>query len=87
MMKDECRDLVDLYSLDLLAGAELSAFEIHIERCGSCQAILAANRKALASLGTGVGDGFREGAQLADRPGFPRMGGSLAWSTHARIRR
>lgn len=53
-MREECQELVDLYCLDLLTGADLHRFEDHLARCGSCQGTVEANRAALAALGPSV---------------------------------
>jgi quercetin dioxygenase-like cupin family protein len=82
MMKDECRELVDLYSLDLLAGAELCAFEKHLDQCDPCRATLADNRKALACLDGGVDPSriAREWVMdFAKAPSWPIDLDSRAW--------
>ena len=53
-MSEECQELVDLYSLDLLTWKDVHRFEAHLERCGACQGTVEANRAALTVLGPSV---------------------------------
>jgi hypothetical protein len=55
-MSEECQEqeLADLYCLGLLSLSDTNRFEAHLERCGSCQRTLGANRAALAALGPKV---------------------------------
>ena len=50
----ECQELVDLYSVGLLRGADIARFETHLVGCDSCRRVLGANRAALAALGPQV---------------------------------